>query len=79
MITEDTGKEAGLSLRNPDGTPGEWGYLWNSGDYYWQGNKVTDNEAAAIVQFYKQFNRRPFTVREAVEFDKSLGPRHDVD
>jgi hypothetical protein len=74
MITEDTGKEAGLSLRNPDGTPGEWGYLWNSGDYYWRGNKLTNDEAYAITQFYECFGKQPKNVKEAVQFYKKSQP-----
>ena len=36
-------------LKNVNG--GSWGYLYNSGDYYWKGQKVSMTEANAIVHF----------------------------
>ena len=65
-ITEAEAAMAGLTLRNEDGTAGEFGYLWNSGDYYWNGQKVDPNQAEAIVVFVKKNGYRPKTVEEAV-------------
>ena len=73
-IGEDLGKKSGLYLINSDGTPGEWGYLWNSGDYYWRGNKLTNDEAYAITQFYECFGKQPKNVKEAVQFYKKSQP-----
>ncbi|MBR0417670.1 MAG: hypothetical protein IJI66_00705 [Erysipelotrichaceae bacterium] len=39
-VSEDRAKAIGVELRNEDGTPGEFGYLWNSGDYYFNGQKL---------------------------------------
>ena len=69
-ITEENGRRAGLSLRKEDGSEGEWGYLWNSGDYYWCGRKVTDGEAEAIALFTALKGRQPNSVEEALEFDR---------
>ena len=51
FISEEDGKKAGLTLQSEDKTPGSWGYLYNSGDYYWKGQKVSMTEANAIVHF----------------------------
>ena len=66
-ITEAEAAMAGLTLRNEDGTTGEFGYLWNSGDYYWNGQKVDPKQADAIVVFCKKYGRRPESVEEAVK------------
>ena len=39
-------------LKNVNG--GSWGYLYNSGDYYWKGQKVSMTEANAIVHFHQR-------------------------
>ena len=69
-VPESTGKAAGLSLRKENGAPGEWGYLWNTGDYYWRGKKVDDFEAYAIVKFYVDHGREPWDIKEAVRHYK---------
>ena len=67
-ITEERGKRAGLSLRKEDGSAGSWGYLWNSGDYYWRGMKLTVHEAEAIDFFTYDTGRQPDSVSEAVQY-----------
>ena len=71
-ITEANGKKAGLSLRYDDGTEGEWGYLWNSGDYYWRGQKLSIYEAEAIVTFTNHCGRQPDSVAMAVDYYERL-------
>ena len=66
-ITEEDGKEAGLELRNEDGTAGSWGYLYNSGDYYWRGQRLSITEANAIIHFTKDMGRQPHSVQEATD------------
>ena len=41
LITEKEAKMAGLTLKKEDGSPGSFGYLWNTGDYYWNGEKIS--------------------------------------
>ena len=74
-ITEAEAAMAGLTLRNEDGTAGEFGYLWNTGDYYWNGQKVDPTQAEAIVVFVKKNGYRPQTVEEAVNaYHKNYTP-----
>ena len=67
FITEEDGKAAGLELKNIDGTEGSWGYLYNSGDYYWKGHALTETEANAIVMFTKDTGKQPKSITEATE------------
>ena len=67
FITEEDGKEAGLALKNIDGAAGSWGYLYNSGDYYWRGHCLGLREANAIFHFTKDMHRQPNTIKEAVD------------
>lgn len=55
--TEDRMKELGIELRNEDGTPGEFGYLWNTGDYYYNGEKIDDTDIARLGDFYDMNGR----------------------
>ncbi len=66
-ITEEDGKAAGLELKNLDGTAGSWGYVFNSGDYYWKGHYLDIDEANAIVHFTKDMGRQPETIKEATD------------
>ena len=67
-IPEDDAKNCGIELRNEDGTPGEWGYLWNSGDYYFKGRKLTQNETARLLDFYARTGRPAESVEECMEY-----------
>ena len=66
-ITEKDGKNAGLELRKENGDPGSWGYLYNEGDYYWKGKKITQGEANCLVHYYNDYHSQPETLEEAVE------------
>jgi hypothetical protein len=57
-ITEKEAARAGLALRKDDGSPGEWGHLWNTGRYVFQGRVVTLAEVRALLRFSEQ-NKRP--------------------
>ena len=52
-IREEKAKACGIELLNEDGTPGEWGYLYNTGDYYLNGRKLTQYETARLLDFYE--------------------------
>lgn len=67
VISEETGKAAGLTLVNDDGSEGSWGTLWNTGNYYFQGKELARYEAIAVVNFYSTFGRPPKTLEEALE------------
>ena len=68
FISEEDGKKAGLTLQNEDKAPGSWGYLYNSGDYYWKGQKVSMTEANAIVHFTNDRGYQPDTLEEALKY-----------
>ena len=67
FIKEEEGKAAGLELKNSVGTSGSWGYLYNSGDYYWRGKRITEEEASCIVHFTMEYHRQPESVKEATD------------
>ena len=72
-VPEGVGKAVGLTLKKANGAPGEWGYLWNTGDYYWRGNKISDYEAYAITKYYEDLGREPSVLSEAVRhYEKAL-------
>ena len=49
---------AGIDLLMEDGTPGEFGYIWNTGDYYFQGKKIDSLDIKALTQ-YKENHGTP--------------------
>jgi hypothetical protein len=49
---------AGIDLLKEDGTPGEFGYIWNTGDYYFQGKKIDSLDIKALTQ-YKENHGTP--------------------
>ena len=61
-------KELGIELKNEDGTPGEFGNLWNIGDYYYNGEKIDDTDIARLSDFYNMNGRRAETLDEAYDF-----------
>lgn len=67
VISEKEGKAAGLTLVNDDGSPGSWGTLWNTGNYYFQGQELAQYEASAVVRFYNNKGRPPKNLEEALE------------
>ena len=80
QLTEFKGKRAGITLRKADGSEGKWGNLWNTGDYYWHGKKLTNYQAYAIASYYDKFGREPSTVKEATEhYKKTQGPEFNDD
>jgi hypothetical protein len=66
-ITEKEAAGAGLALRKDDGSPGEWGHLWNTGQYVFQGKVVTLAEARALLKF-SEHNKCP-----ARNMDEAMG------
>lgn len=50
---ESSIRDAGIELWEEYGkTPGSFGYLWNSGDYYFKGQKI-DLGDVNILEFYR--------------------------
>ena len=67
-IREEKAKACGIELLNEDGTPGEWGYLYNTGDYYLNGRKLTQNQTARLLDFYEANGYPAKTVEECQEY-----------
>ena len=67
-VTEFKAREIGLELRNPDGTPGDFGYFWNDGDYYFKGQKLTDMQVMDLINFYDAKDRPAIDLDEAWEY-----------
>ena len=51
-VPEFKAKAIGLELRNPDGSPGEFGFFYNDGDYYFKGEKISDSQLMDLINFY---------------------------
>ncbi|MBR4153400.1 MAG: bacteriocin [Selenomonadaceae bacterium] len=67
-ITEEQAKKSGLTLKKEDGSPGSFGYLWNTGDYYWNGEKLSPSDACHVIYFVKCNGRQPSSIKEANEY-----------
>ena len=67
LFQRRTEKKAGLTLRKENQEPGSWGYLYNEGDYYWNGQKLSPSEANAIVHYVKDYGFQPKTLQEALD------------
>ena len=65
-ITEQDGLKAGLTLKNVDGSAGEWGHMWNVGIYHFRGKPVTLKEAQALLKFALTNGRCAETLNEAI-------------
>ena len=70
-VREEPAKKAGIYLLKSDGTPGEWGNLWNNGDYYWRGEKIEYYQANRIIEFYKKHGRQPYNLKESEDYYNS--------
>ena len=67
-VPEFKAKAIGLELRNSDGTPGEFGYFWNDGDYYFKGEKLTDGDLMDLINFYDANGYAAMTLEQANNF-----------
>ena len=67
-VREKPAKAAGIYLLKKDGTPGSWGNLWNTGDYYWRGEKINYYQANRIIDFHEKHGRQPNNLKEANDF-----------
>lgn len=67
-VSEDRAKAIGVELRNEDGTPGEFGYLWNSGDYYFNGQKLDQSDVARLLDYYDMTGKAASSLEEAMEY-----------
>jgi hypothetical protein len=64
-------REAGIDLIKEDGTPGEFGYLWNTGDYYFQGKKLNDEEISVLICYASRHGQPAPSLEFAIEDDKT--------
>ena len=64
-------REAGIDLIKKDGTPGEFGYLWNTGDYYFQGKKLNDEEISVLLRYSWRHGQPAPSLKFAIEDDKT--------
>ena len=72
-VPEELAKKAGLTLVNEDGSPGEFGYFCNTGDYYWRGNKISDEDAHNIIHFVRSNNGKvPNSIEEVNTFRNNM-------
>ncbi|MBR1645918.1 MAG: hypothetical protein IJ685_03975 [Selenomonadaceae bacterium] len=71
-VPEELAKKAGLTLVNEDGSPGKWGNLWNTGDYYWRGNKISDEDAHNIIHFIRSKDKVPNSIEEVNTFHENM-------
>ena len=76
LITEKEAKMAGLTLKKEDGSPGSFGYLWNTGDYYWKGKKISLTDAYDVTYFVKWNGRQPRSIEEANNYALETGSIH---
>ena len=67
-ITEEQAQKAGLTLKKEDGSPGSFGYLWNTGDYYWNGQKISWTDAGYVSNFTEWNGRQPSSIDEAKKY-----------
>ena len=67
-ITEESAKMAGIKLLKEDGSPGSFGYLWNTGDYYWKGQKISSGDAYDVIFFVNSNGYQPDSIREANQY-----------
>ena len=63
-------RAAGIDLIKEDGTPGEFGYLWNTGDYYFQGKKLNDEEIDVLIDYGLLHNHPAPSLEVAIEVMK---------
>ena len=68
QVTEENAKKAGLTLKKEDGSPGSFGVFWNTGDYYWRGQKISNQEAWDIDFFTRRKGYQPDSIKEAEKF-----------
>ena len=73
MVYEKPAKAAGIYLLKDDDTPGEWGWLYNTGNYYWRGQKINHFMANRIIEFNKKYGHQPNSVEEAYEDYENSG------
>ena len=55
VYPEDKVKKAGVYMQYADGTPGSFGYIWNSGDYYFKGKKITEEQLDCLIEFSERY------------------------
>ena len=67
-ISEKEAKMAGIKLLKEDGSPGSFGYIWNTGDYYWNGKQISSSDAHDIIYFVKTNDYQPRSIQEARNF-----------
>ena len=69
-VPEEKARIIGLELIKEDGVPGEFGYLWNSGDYYFKGKKLSEDELLDLLYFYDVEGHPAETLEQAKDYRK---------
>lgn len=72
--TERLLRQAGIYMQHEDGTPGSFGILWNSGDYYFQGKKLTEEEIDKLIYYGCVHGCPAASLQDAIE-DYDTWPR----
>lgn len=62
---EEKVKKAGVYLQYEDGTPGSFGYLWNSGNYYFKGREISETDLELLIYYSEKYGFPAPSVQEA--------------
>jgi len=68
QLSEEDAKKAGLTLKKEDGSPASFGVFWNTGDYYWRGQKISNQDAWNIDYFTRYKGYQPDSIKQANKF-----------
>ena len=78
-MTENEAKRAGIELIKEDGTPGEFHWYYNTGDYYFDGKKIDYETARDIYNMTIKHINGPWKFRDYDEYLnlKAIDRRHE--
>ena len=64
-------REAGIELLKEDGTPGSFGNLWNTGDYYFKKKKIGQGDINVLEKYREVHGEVAPSLKAAhAEFDR---------
>ena len=78
-MNEDEAKRAGIELIKEDGTPGEFHWYYNTGDYYFDGKKIDYETARDIYNMTIKHINGPWKFRDYEHYlnTKEYDKRHE--
>ena len=78
-MSENEAKRAGIKLIKEDGTPGEFHWYYNTGDYYFDGKKIDYETARDIYNVTVTHICGPWQIRDYDEYLylKAIDKRHE--